>query len=124
MASQGECAAARRTKRRLRVAVIGGLTRASTLWSRVGEEIDVELEHHSGQTRGRGAQEIVAVVHRADVVVIITDPNSHGGVGVARRAASARACPHLLVKHVRPAGLAAVLADALAVTRATSLANA
>jgi hypothetical protein len=107
--------------RRLRVAVIGGLTRAAALWARAGNSIDVELEHHSGQTRGRGAQEIVAAVHRADVVVIITDPNSHGGVAVARRAASARACPHLLVKHLRPAGLGAVLADALAVARAANV---
>ena len=75
---------------RVRVVVIGGLSRAGELWSRAGDSIGVDLEHHDGRTRGRGAQEITAAVRRADVVVIITDPNSHGGVAVARRAALGR----------------------------------
>lgn len=109
------------TPRRIRVAVVGGLTRATELWCRAGEAIGVELEHHAGRTRGRGVDEITAAVRRADIVVIITDPNSHGGVAVARRAAAAAARPHLLVKHLRPGGLAAVLADALAIVRARAV---
>jgi hypothetical protein len=101
------------TPHRLRVAVVGGLTRAAELWSRAGAAIGIELEHHDGLTRGRGVAAITAAVRRADIVVIITDPNSHGGVAVARRAAVAAARPHLLVKHLRPGGLAAVLAHAL-----------
>src|SRR6201992_4401941 len=89
---------------RIRVAVIGGLSRAGELWSRAGESIGVTLEHHDGRTRGRGADEIARAVRRADVVVIITDPNSHGGVGVARRAAIAADRPHLLGKRLRPYG--------------------
>jgi hypothetical protein len=101
---------------RIRVAVIGGLSRAGELWSRAGESMGVELEHHDGRTRGRGSHDIVAAVRRADVVVIITDPNSHGGVGVARRAAIAADRRHLLVKRLRPDGLAAVIAEAIAAT--------
>jgi hypothetical protein len=97
---------------RTKVVVIGGLSRAGELWSRAGQSLGIELEHHDGRTRGRGSDEIVAAVRRADVVVIITDPNSHGGVAVARRAAIAAARPHVLVKRLRPGGLAAVLADA------------
>ena len=108
------------TPHRLRVAVVGGLTRATTHWSRAGEALGIELEHHAGRARGRGAHGIAAAVRRADIVVIITDPNSHGGVEVARRAAVAAARPHLLVKHLRPGGLGSVLADALALTRASS----
>ena len=102
---------------RTRVVVIGGLSRAGELWSRAGDSIGVELEHHDGRIRGRGAQEIVAAVRRADVVVIITDPNSHGGVAVARRAAVLAARPHVLVKRLRPNGLAAVLGDAAALAQ-------
>ena len=102
---------------RVRVAVVGGLSRAGELWSRAGNTLGVELEHHDGRTRGRGAHDIVAVVRRADVVVIITDPNSHGGVAIARRAAIAAARPHVLVKHLRPARLQAVLADAVTAAR-------
>jgi hypothetical protein len=106
-------------RERIRVVVIGGLSRAGELWSRAGESIGVELEHHDGRTRGRGAHDIAAAVRRADVVVIITDPNSHGGVGVARRAAIAAARPHVLIKRLRPAGLAAAIAEATAAARAT-----
>jgi len=101
--------------------VVGGLSRAGDLWTRAGQSLGVELEHHDGRTRGRGAQEIIAVVRRADVVVIITDPNSHGGVAVARRAAISAARPHLLVKRLRPGGLQAVLADAVAAVQPPAL---
>ena len=99
------------SEQRLRVAVVGGLSRAQNLWTRAAEVLGIQVEHHPGQTKGRGSAEITAAVRRADVVVIITDPNSHNGVAVARRAAIAAARPHVLVKHLRPGGLAAVLAS-------------
>jgi hypothetical protein len=99
---------------RIRVTVVGGLSGATAQWSRAGDAIGVELEHHDGRPGGRGSHAIVAAVRRAHLVVIITDPNSHGGVAVARRAAIAAARPHLLVKHLRPQGLRAVITDALA----------
>lgn len=102
---------------RVRVAVVGGLSWAGDLWTRAGDAMGVKLEHHDGRTRGRGSEEIQAVVRRADVVVIITDPNSHGGVSVARKAAIAGARPHVLVKHLRPAGLR----DAVEAARAHAL---
>ncbi|MGN6106764.1 MAG: DUF2325 domain-containing protein [Kofleriaceae bacterium] len=100
---------------RRKVAVIGGLSRATHQWCRTGDQIGVDLEHHDGRIAGRGAAEIAAIVRRAEVVVIITDLNSHGGVGVARRAALASERPHVLVKRLRPDGLAAVLAEAFGV---------
>jgi len=103
---------------RLRIAVVGGLSRATDLWSRAGDEIGVELEHHDGRAAGRRSRDIVAAVRRADLVVIITDPNSHAGVAVARRAAIAAARPHLLVKHLRPDGIGALIQTRLAAARA------
>jgi hypothetical protein len=102
---------------RIRVAVVGGLSRAGPQWSRAGDAIGVELEHHDGRTRGHGTRDIVAAVRRADVVVIITDPNSHAGVAVARRAALSAARPHVLVKHLRPGDLGAVVESAVAAGR-------
>ena len=104
---------------RVRVAVVGGLSRAGDLWTRAGKAMGVDLEHHDGRTRGRGAHDIEAAVRRADVVVIITDPNSHGGVSVARRAAISAARPHVLVKHLRPDGLG----EAIAIARAHAVAH-
>jgi hypothetical protein len=102
---------------RIRVAVVGGLSRAGGQWSRAGAAIGVDLEHHDGQTRGGRSRGIIAAVRRADVVVIITDPNSHAGVAVARRAALLASRPHVLVKHLRPDGLGAVLGEALSAAR-------
>jgi hypothetical protein len=100
--------------RRTRVAVIGGLTRATDLWTRAGDALGIVLEHHDGRAEGRGVGEIAAMVRRAEVVVIITEPNSHAGVAAARRAATAAAKPYTLIKRLRPNGLAAVIADTLA----------
>ena len=102
---------------RLRVAVVGGLSRGAEQWSRAGDAAGVEVEHHDGRTAGRGSEAIVAAVRRAQVVVIITEPNSHAGVAVARRAAIAAARPHLLIKRLRPQGLPELIANTLAATR-------
>jgi hypothetical protein len=107
----------------LRVAVIGGLTRATDQWRRAGEAIGVEVEHHDGQSAGRRSGDIASIVRRADIVLIITDLNSHNGVAVARKSALAHARPHLLVKRLRPDGLASAIADALAVARTEKVAS-
>lgn len=101
----------------LRVAVIGGLTRATDQWRRAGAAIGVQLEHHDGQSAGRRAADIAAIVRRADIVLIITDLNSHNGVAQARRAALAHERPHLLLRRLRPDGVAHAIAEAQATTR-------
>ena len=97
----------------LKVAVIGGLTRATDQWKRAGAALGVELEHHDGQSAGRRAGDIASIVRRADVVLIITDLNSHNGVAQARRGALAHGRPHLLLRRLRPDGLAVAIAEAL-----------
>ncbi len=47
----------------------------------------VTQEFHTGNVRGRGASDLRAVIARSDLVVIVTDHNSHGGVHVAKRLA-------------------------------------
>jgi len=98
--------------RRTRVAVIGGLSRANDLWVRIGARYGLELEQHDGNIHGRGSLEVTSMVRRADIVIIITDPNSHGGVETARRVAIAAGRPHVLVDRLRPHGLPAILAMA------------
>lgn len=99
--------------KRLRVAVIGGLSRANDLWVRTGSQYGLDLEQHDGNIHGRGSAEVASIVRRADIVVIITNPNSHGGVETARRVAIACDRPFVLVERLRPHGLPAVL-DSLA----------
>jgi hypothetical protein len=102
----------------LRVAVIGGLSRATDQWRRAGDAIGVHLEHHDGRAEGHRAATIASIVRRADVVLIITDLNSHNGVAVARKAAVAHGRPHALLRRLRPDGVAAAISDALALPRA------
>lgn len=100
-----------------RVAVIGGLTRATRDWERAGDELGVIVEHHDGNAHGARAATLGAVVRRADVVVTIMMPNSHNAVSIARQAAHAYGRVCLLVKRLRPDGLAIVVAEGLALAR-------
>ncbi len=106
---------------RLRVVVVGGLSRATHLWERAGDVHGVQLEHHDGRSAGRRREAITAAVRRADVVVIITEPNSHSGVEAARRAALTHGRPHLLVQRLRPNDLGSAITDALARGRAVAI---
>jgi Uncharacterized protein conserved in bacteria (DUF2325) len=106
------------SRARIRIAVVGGLSRATELWSRAGDEIGVELEHHDGRAGGRRSRDIVAAVRRADLVVIITDPNSHAGVAVAGRGGSSAGGPKLLGENLRPDGIGALIEASLAAARA------
>jgi hypothetical protein len=57
-----------------------------------------ELEFHHGHMSGPGAQRLHSLVDRADLVVIITDVNSHAAVLYAREAARRAHRPVRLVR--------------------------
>lgn len=71
----------------MRIAVIGGHDRSEVALGALAKESGHELEFHTGHVGGRGANEIRSLVARADLVVVVTDVNSHGAVHVARGAA-------------------------------------
>lgn len=68
----------------MRIAVIGGVERTQTTLVRLASDLGHELEFHPGHINGRGVEEIRRAVGRADLVVVLTDVNSHGAVKVAR----------------------------------------
>lgn len=107
----------------LRIAIIGGLTRATHEWERAGETFGVIVEHHDGRTQGHRAETLAAIVRRADIVVTITIPNSHNAVSIARRTATMHGRAYVQVKRLRPNGLGAIVADALALARTAELAR-
>ena len=98
-------AATQRALPRLRVGVIGGVDRAAALYERALDRIGCSLEHHTGQMAGRGAAGLAALIDRVDLVVIVTDVNSHNAVIAARRLAVARHRRHVLVRRCSPSGL-------------------
>jgi hypothetical protein len=74
-------------ERAQRIAVIGGFDRQAPLLSELAGRTGRTVEFHTGNVRGRGAHDLRAVIARSDLVVIVTDHNSHGGVQVAKRMA-------------------------------------
>jgi hypothetical protein len=101
----------RPTAARLRIGLVGGPTRAAQQLERVARDLGYQLEHHTGDTAGRGAPTLETLVRRVDVLLICTDLNSHNGVGACRRLAHAYGRPHLLLRRCGPARLAEILAD-------------
>ena len=72
----------------MRIAWIGGLDRNQGELQRLAAQRGHLLDFHTGNTHGRGASELRAIVERANFVIILTDVNSHGGVLLAKRTSS------------------------------------
>ena len=71
----------------MRIGWVGGLDRSRALFSEVAEKAGHTLEMHEGHVGGRGTLALEGVVARCDVLVIVTDINSHGAVQNAKRMA-------------------------------------
>jgi hypothetical protein len=91
----------------MRVAFIGGLDRIADALIEAGHGLGVDVEVHTGNVKGRGADALASVVRRADHVIVVTGINSHGGVRLAKQFASdatrvwiVRACGLALAKRV------------------------
>jgi hypothetical protein len=70
--------------RPLRIALIGGHTRNARQLIQRGWTAGWRIERHSGEVGGRGSKELRAQIGRADLVVITTQVNSHGGMFQAK----------------------------------------
>ncbi len=93
----------------MRIAVIGGRYRNETQLLRTARAMGHELEFEEGHTHGRHVDAIRTAVTRADLVVIVTDVNSHGGVQVAKRVARQVDRPTLIIQNFGVARLCRLL---------------
>jgi hypothetical protein len=64
----------------MRIGIVGGLDRAETELSRLAHQAGHEVEFHDGHLRGPSAGALESMIGRSDVVVIITEVNSHAAV--------------------------------------------
>ena len=55
------------------------LTRNDALYERMAAAAGHAIEFHTGHVGGRGATDLRALIERVDLVVILTEINSHGG---------------------------------------------
>jgi Uncharacterized protein conserved in bacteria (DUF2325) len=82
----------------MRIGWIGGVERYEVQLERLAKAAGHELEYHRGDVRGRGAQTLEGLVERCQLIVIVTETNSHGAVQLARKLARQRGRGTLLLR--------------------------
>ncbi len=94
----------------MRVGVIGGLERSEPLYGRLAAAHHHEAVFHGGGMSGHGRRALERLVARCDLVVIVTDVNSHGAVQLARRLLREKGRSPLLMRRCGVARFIALLA--------------
>ena len=106
----------------MRIAMVGGLGRAEPHYAALARRSGHEVLFHDGDVGGRGSRSLEHLVARCDVVVVVTDVNSHLAVQIVRRRLRERRRSPLLVRRCGLARFAA-LVEALS-ARASMLVSA
>lgn len=94
----------------MRIGLIGGLERAERLYLHLATSAGHEVLFHDGETSKRGVRALEHLVARSDLVVIVTDVNSHGAAQLARRRLRERGRSPLLLRRCGLARFATLLA--------------
>jgi uncharacterized protein DUF2325 len=93
----------------MRIAVIGGRYKNEGMLARIAESRGYEIEFEEGHTAGHGMEGIRKAVSRSELVVIVTDVNSHGAVHTAKKAARLLDRPTLIIQNFGAARLSRLL---------------
>jgi hypothetical protein len=96
----------------MHIGIVGGLDRAEPLLQRIAGAAGHTLELHTGRTNARGMAQLEALIDRAQLVLVVTDINSHGGVQLARRLAAQRGRPLVIMRRLGAARFAELCAGA------------
>jgi hypothetical protein len=95
----------------MRIGWVGGLDRSRSLFEEVAERAGHSLEMHEGHIGGRGTMALEGVVARCDVLVIVTELNSHGAVLNAKKMARRSGRRTLIVRKGSVTSLERVIAS-------------
>jgi len=94
----------------MRIGIVGGLDRIARDLEEVARAGGHELDTHTGVVAGRAAaSSLRALVVWSDLVLILTEINSHNGVRIARQAARAHHRPLRILRRLGARHLAAYL---------------
>lgn len=93
----------------MHIGLIGGLDRNAPHYEEQARSRGHSVEWHSGIVAGRGSDALAAIVERSDLVVIVTEVNSHAGVLGARRLAKERGKQCVLMRKMGAARFRALL---------------
>lgn len=64
----------------MRIGIVGGLDRSGHDLERAARAAGHQLEFHDGKLNGPGAAALSSMIDRSDLVVVVTDINSHGAM--------------------------------------------
>ena len=93
----------------MRIGIVGGVDRSFAALQMLAEAQGHALEAHNGvMSSGAAASSLRALIGRVELVVVVTDVNSHNGVRAARREARNRGRPLRIVRRMGTAQLAAL----------------
>lgn len=93
----------------MHIGLVGGLDRNEGLYQRLALRAGHSLEHHNGHLAGRGSATLSALAERADVLIVVTDVNSHAAVWQARRLAKQKGRVFFLMSRCGPSRFNALL---------------
>ena len=93
----------------MRIAIVGGVERNEVAYREIAESAGHVLSFHSGHVGGRGS---ATLSRGADLLLVVTDVNSHGAVQLARRLGRKEGVPVVLQRRCSPSRFAALVAAA------------
>lgn len=94
----------------MKIALVGGLVRREAQLAKLAADAGHELEWHTGDVSGRGADGLKAVIERSDVVLILTEINCHGSMYLAKKVARQLGRNAVVLRKCGPAKFQSVLA--------------
>jgi hypothetical protein len=94
----------------MRIGIVGGVERNETTYREIAEAAGHVLAFHSGHLAGRGSDTLAGLVAGVDLLIVVTDVNSHGAVQLARREARRRGVALLLQRRCSVSCFAALVA--------------
>lgn len=95
----------------MHIGIVGGVERGEKRYAAVAASLGHTFEFHGGNTAGRGSDSLEALVERSDIVICVTDVNSHSAVIGARRYARAHGRRCVLTRRVGLSRFRALLAE-------------
>jgi len=95
----------------MRIGIVGGLDRNEGAYSDMAARAGHRFEHHNGHLAGRGGATLDSLVERCDVVVVVTDVNSHGAAWRTRKLARQRGSRCVLMSRCGPSKFMELLAQ-------------
>jgi hypothetical protein len=94
----------------MHVGIIGGLERAEPDYLRLAREAGHAVSFHSGHVAA-GTRSLHQLIDRCEVVVVLTDVNSHAAVRAARKRLRQQGRSPLLLRRLGPSRFVELLAS-------------